>query len=118
MKILIVEDNEDIRESLSYALQLEGYSTVLSTNGQEALAWLESQHDDSNQLPDLILSDLNMPVMNGLELSKKLKTQKWRSIPFIFTTSQNSFTSELAPIITKPFDLDSFLQVIRRTLKS
>lgn len=118
MKILVVEDNEDIRESVSLALQSEGYSTILTANGQEALAWLKRQHNSSNEIPDLIISDLNMPIMNGIELFRTLKTQKWNPIPFIFMTSQHQFTSEPVLLIKKPFELDLFLQVIRTAIES
>lgn len=116
MKILAVEDDEGIRDALSQALQSEGYSIILATNGKEALEWLDNQQHSSSEPPHLILSDLHMPMMNGLELFAALKSRAKSSIPFIFMTSQSELTQGIAPSIRKPFELDLLLKLIRTTL--
>jgi len=59
-KVLVVEDNHDLREVLVLGLEYLGYSTVEASNGQEAKAYLSS-----NDEVDIIISDVNMPKMNG-----------------------------------------------------
>ena len=118
MKILVAEDDEGIREAISIALQSQGYSTILTSNGQEALEWLEHQRNSSSEPPDLILSDIHMPFMNGIELFKMLKALKWKPIPFIFMTAQAHSTQESAHSIKKPFELDLLLQTIRTELEN
>ena len=84
--ILIVEDNEDIRE---YIVQLlsEEYMVIEAKNGKEAL----EQAKDT--LPDIIISDIMMPIMDGITLTKKIKTNSRTShIPVILLTARASFT--------------------------
>ena len=79
MKILIVEDVEDSRVYLRQALESAGYETIESSNGAEAL--LAAQQDP----PDMIVSDIMMPEMDGFELCLRVKNdEKLKHIPFIF----------------------------------
>lgn len=84
-KILIVEDNEAIRDGIVQHLQIDNFFVVQAKNGVEALKSLE------HFAPDLILSDINMPQKDGIELYKDIrKNPKWVTIPFLFLTSDNS----------------------------
>jgi CheY-like chemotaxis protein len=81
-KILLIEDNEAIRENTSELLELEGYSVLSARNGKEGLQM-------ANELkPDLIFCDIMMPEANGYEVFKELKQNPdTAGIPFIFLTA-------------------------------
>ncbi len=84
-QILVVDDHPEIRQVIAEMLTLEGYRVQQAENGKTAL---ESMRRST---PDLILSDMNMPEMDGITLLKEVKqTPGWSDIPFIFTTSDNS----------------------------
>ncbi len=81
--ILIVDDEEDIRELIRYNLEKEGYKTICAKSGEEALAAARSS------VPDLILLDLMLPGVNGLDVCGKLKQEgKTRSVPIIMVTAK------------------------------
>ena len=81
-KILVVEDNSDIRENLTELLELSKFKVFPASNGKEALDIIQSV------TPDLILCDVNMPLMNGYELLRSIKADEHLStIPFIFLTA-------------------------------
>ena len=106
MNILIVEDSPTQAERLKYILEQEGFAVTWARNGKEALALLE------NCQPDLIISDIVMPHMNGFELCQKIKTEeRWRHIPVILLTSLSSMEDVMHGIkcgaenfITKPYN--------------
>ncbi len=84
-KILVVEDNQEMRKILALTLELERYEVHQAENGEQALRVLQ------NIRPDLILSDINMPRMNGIEFFKALRQNKtFDTVPFIFLTANNS----------------------------
>jgi signal transduction histidine kinase/DNA-binding response OmpR family regulator len=90
--VLVVEDDEALREGLVRLLDKEGFEVAEAANGSEALESLASE------VPGLILLDLLMPVMNGFELMVELhKNARWRKIPVIVMTSQS-----LTPRQTRP----------------
>jgi putative two-component system response regulator len=81
--ILIVEDNEVLRQGVQLLLEAEGFKALSASNGREALERLQSAH------PDLILSDISMPVMDGYQLFDKVRAHpQWVAIPFIFLTAR------------------------------
>jgi len=81
--VMIVDDADLARATLGRLLQREGYHTVMATNGRDALSVLKTQHE-----PDLILLDLNMPDLDGLELLEILHAHpRWQSIPVIMLTA-------------------------------
>ena len=82
MKILIVEDNEDSRVLLESFLQASGYAVESAENGMLALEIAKRTH------PDLIISDILMPEMDGYALCRAIKSdEQLRTIPFIFYTA-------------------------------
>jgi DNA-binding response OmpR family regulator len=81
-KILLVEDDAFVSDIYQTRLEQEGYGLVLASNGMEAMKKIEEG------IPDLILLDIVMPYMDGLEVLKKLKAQeKWKKIPVIILTN-------------------------------
>jgi putative two-component system response regulator len=84
-KILIVDDHAEIRQALSLALEIEGYIVQQAQDGQEALERVRES------TPHLIISDIRMPNMDGIEFYKSLRQNPdWVAIPFIFLTASNS----------------------------
>lgn len=118
-KILVIEDNLDIRENICETLELSGYKTFQAPNGKLGIE-LAHQH-----YPDLIICDIMMPEMDGYEvlmnLSKDIKTT---GIPFIFLTAKaekSDFRKGLSlgadDYITKPFREDELLSAIQVRLQ-
>jgi putative two-component system response regulator len=116
--ILIVEDSEQIRSIIAQALLLEGYDSVQASNGIEGLNIL------NERTPDLILSDINMPKMDGIEFLKAVRENpQWTTIPFVFLTSHS--TSEdiqrgkelgVEDYLTKPIETDDLVKIISARL--
>lgn len=81
--ILIVEDNDVLRQGLQALLQSEGYVAVTAAHGGDALSKMFVQ------MPDLILSDISMPEMDGYQFYEQVRTRSdWNSIPFVFLTAR------------------------------
>ncbi len=107
--ILLVEDDLDIRETLSDVLRLEGYEVVTAANGREAIDVL----DHSTTPPSLILADLMMPVMDGWQLLAELRASgERRKIPVIVSTAANDKLPSGVPILRKPLELDTLLRMV------
>jgi CheY-like chemotaxis protein len=105
--VLIVDDDQAIRDTLRDALELEGYPVALAANGQEALQAVE------HGAPALILLDMRMPVMDGWTFARELK-QRGRAIPILVMTAAQSarkWAEEVGArdFVAKPFDLDDLL---------
>ena len=82
-KILVVDDEEDILDLLQYNLRREGFETVVARDGEEALAKAESER------PDLIILDIMMPKMDGLEVCRRLRRDaELRTIPILMLTAR------------------------------
>ena len=105
-KILLVEDNEMNRDMLSRRLQRKGYSVAIAQDGEEGLALARSQ------MPDLILMDISLPIMDGLEATRRLKVNKGTQlIPVIALTAhalvtdrQKAFEAGCDDYDTKPVE--------------
>lgn len=111
--VLIIEDELDLRETLTLLLEGEGYTCVQAENGAEALAWLRS-----NPEPKVILLDVMMPVMDGIAFrEKQLADARLRGIPTILTTaaSEGPFLARRLDIfffLHKPVDVDSLITLV------
>lgn len=117
-KILLLEDDLLLRRGISLALEMHQFEVHQASNGRDGLAMLESIS------PDLILSDINMPVMNGLDFFRVLRENPvWTRIPFIFLTG-NDATQDIQTghelgvedYITKPIQTDNLLRIINARL--
>ncbi|MGP1437944.1 MAG: sigma-54-dependent transcriptional regulator [Treponema sp.] len=116
--ILVIDDEKNIREGLSMALEDEGYDVITAENGKKGL---ESALYDA---VDLIITDLRMPLVSGEEILKKVVTEL-PSIPVIVLTGHG--TVELAveamrigayDFLTKPLDLDRLFRLVKRALEN
>lgn len=120
-EILIVEDNKQILSAVALFLQMNDFKTYTALNGKEALDILEKLAT----APNLILSDIMMPIMNGYDFYKHIiENPKWSHIPFIFLTAKSDpedirFGKMLGvdDYITKPFNEDDLLASIRGKIK-
>ena len=116
-KILVVEDETPVAEMIRFGLERAGYKVVLATNGEEGL-FLISQHH-----PDLILSDILMPVMDGFAFYKELKKNPaTANIPVLILTARGKMEDSFKVIgvddfIVKPFDVDVLLGKISGSLQ-
>lgn len=118
--ILVVEDNRTILENTSELLEMEGYSVITATNGKEGYSKV------LKFLPDLIVSDIWMPEMDGFELLKTLGTHAdLKNIPLIFFSARSEKKDIKKGIdmgaydfIVKPSDLSDLLVSIKNCLQS
>ena len=116
--ILIVEDEEAVRENLVELLEAEGFRAMAAENGQEGLALARAHH------PDLILCDVLMPELDGYGVLAALRADPATvAIPFIFLTARAGHTDRLRAAeigaetyLTKPFTRRELLTVIRGCL--
>jgi CheY-like chemotaxis protein len=109
--ILVVEDDEDVREAMVAFLQMKDYFVASARNGREALDYL---HDAP--LPDLIITDLAMPVMDGRQLRREqLKDARLAAIPMLVVTAMADRTHiDASEILLKPVDADLLLTAVSR----
>ncbi|HEX7139701.1 MAG TPA: response regulator [Vicinamibacterales bacterium] len=110
--VLIVEDDDDLREMMAQLLSLEGFQAAAVANGQEALEYLRQ-----GTAPDLILLDMMMPVMDGWEFRRRQKSDPTMAeVPVIVLSAldQARITDISAEaILKKPLDFDRLLQLVR-----
>jgi two-component system, OmpR family, response regulator MprA len=119
MKILVVDDERAVRESLRRALELEGYEIELASDGSEALSTL--QEDDTQ--PDAVILDVLMPGVDGLEVCRRLRATGSR-VPVLMLTARDEVESRVAGLdagaddyVTKPFALEELLARVRALLR-
>lgn len=113
--VLVVEDSPSTSRLLEIKLRQEGFSVVMSANAMDAM---DKLHDFS---PDLILSDIMMPEMDGFEFLRKIRsTAMSGDIPFIFVSAKSAIEDKLRGFnlggddyITKPFNVDELIARIR-----
>lgn len=117
-RILLVEDAATMRMVESMTLRGAGYEVVIANDGEEGVAKAVAER------PDLILMDIVMPKMNGLDACKKIReTESTKNIPIIMLTTRSeedqvelAFTNGCSDYITKPFDTEEFLEKIKSNL--
>jgi CheY-like chemotaxis protein len=116
--VLIIDDEELIRSTTLLLLDRKGFEARITVNGKEGIIVARQWK------PDLILLDIVMPVMNGWEVMKELRSDvKTKDIPVIITTAMDSvIPDELVlkrgaqAIINKPFQLQELLSIVDRVL--
>lgn len=118
--ILVVEDDRDLRDSLMEVLEAAGYSVAGAHDGLQALSHLRG----SAQRPDMILLDLQMPNMNGVEFrGEQLKSGELAQIPVAVVTADANASEQLrglsmAGLLRKPLKVPQLLALIPRVLAS
>ncbi len=116
IKVLIIEDEISISNFIAATLKSNGYTTIASSNGKEALSMIASH------CPDIILLDLGLPDMDGMEILKELR--KWSGTPVIVVSARSDESEKVAALdagaddyITKPFGTSELLARIRTALR-
>ena len=114
-KILLVDDDEGLVELLAQVMELEGFTIDIANNGQEALEKLDSSHD-------LILLDVMMPVLNGIETLKRIR-QKFET-PVLMLTARGDEIDRVIGLelgaddyLPKPFNDRELVAITRQMLK-
>lgn len=109
-RILLVDDDDDIRTTVSAALASAGHSMVEARNGRHAIQRLAH-----GPLPDLIILDILMPIMNGFEfLEEKSHDPRIAGIPVLAITAHARLASmeQVVAVLRKPFDLERLLATV------
>jgi CheY-like chemotaxis protein len=117
-KILIAEDERDIRELVNFSLQFGGFTVVQAANGAEAVELAQKE------LPDLILMDVRMPKMTGYEACRQMKTMpELRDVPVVFLSAkgqdseiQTGLEVGAEEYILKPFAPDDLVKQVQAVL--
>ena len=119
MKILVVDDERAVRESLRRALELEGYEIELAGDGNEALSTLGRDEPQ----PDAVILDVLMPGVDGLEVCRRLRAAG-NHVPVLMLTARDEVENRVAGLdagaddyVTKPFALEELLARIRALLR-
>ncbi len=118
-KIMIVEDDEDIMEMISYNLGKEGYKTIQIHNGEDAVKFAKTEQ------PDMIILDLMLPKMDGLDVCKIVRSNSETShIPIIMLTAKSQESDKIVGLelgaddyITKPFSPRELIARIKAVLR-
>jgi two-component system response regulator MprA len=119
MKILVVDDERAVRDSLRRALELEGYEIQLAGDGSEALAALEEEESQ----PDAVILDVLMPGLDGLEVCRRVRAAG-NHVPVLMLTARDEVENRVAGLdagaddyVTKPFALEELLARVRALLR-
>jgi CheY-like chemotaxis protein len=117
-KIMVVDDNKDIRISVHQILEICGYEVIEAEDGMNCLKQLEQGH------PDLVILDIMMPGMSGWDVAARIKqNEKWNSIPIVFLTAKGDDMSmglgglASEEYIVKPFDVNQLIECVNRILQ-
>ncbi len=105
LTVLIVDDEPDVRRILMDVFRDEGYQAIAAEDGLRALELAERRH------PDIVLSDVAMPRLDGVTLAKRLA--RWNPpIPVVLMSAAHASGIGQVPFIAKPFDLDDLLAIV------
>ncbi len=118
-KILIVDDEVDLVETVRFPLEMEGYHVLVSYNGEDALNQARKEN------PDLILLDLMLPKLDGYKVCRLLKfDDRYKHIPILMLTAKTQEKDKALGMetganeyITKPFEMDQLLKKVKAYLK-
>jgi DNA-binding response OmpR family regulator len=118
-KVMVVDDEEDIRLTVGQILEVSGYEVIPAETGQDCLEKMERER------PDLVILDIMMPGMSGWDVAARIKENNdWSHIPIVFLTAKGDDMSVgmggLASVeyIVKPFDVIKLKESIDRILKN
>lgn len=107
--ILVVDDDASIVEFLRWTLKDHGYRVATAHDGLDAL------HQIARERPDVVLTDLMMPRLNGWELCSRLRQDETtRDVPILAMSAVSNRCNDADAFLTKPFELDDLLDMLRR----
>lgn len=117
-RILFVDDDEDIRTSMQRLLARRFAQTFLAENGQQALEIYRQEK------PDLIVTDMHMPVISGIEMIKEIRKSD-QKIPIVVMSAfsdnesiENAYAIGASDYVNKPINRDSFFEILKKNLLS
>ena len=118
--IMVVEDYDDTRTLLRHGLELLGYSVLEASNGQEAVDLAGREH------PDLILMDLDLPILDGIAATQRIRQQPDNeNVPIVAVTAYpmsythvKAFAKGCNEYMPKPIDMSDLAELVNRYLKS
>jgi DNA-binding response OmpR family regulator len=119
-KILIVDDEIDLVETVRFPLEMEGFEVLVSYNGEDAL------NKARKESPDLILLDLMLPKLDGYKVCRLLKfDEKYKHIPILILTAKTQEKDKILgketganEYITKPFEMENLLEKVKTYLSN
>ncbi len=117
-KILVVDDEVDLVETIRFPLEMEGFNVLVSYNGEDAL------NQARKEKPDLILLDLMLPKLDGYKVCRLLKfDERYKDIPILMLTAKTQEKDKLLgketganEYITKPFEIDDLMKKVKTYL--
>ena len=118
-KILVVDDETDLVETVRFSLEMEGYDVLVSYNGENALNQARTEN------PDLILLDLMLPKLDGYKVCRLLKfDERYKHIPILMLTAKTQEKDKIIgketgadEYITKPFEMDELMKKVKSYLR-
>ena len=118
-KILVVDDEADLVETVRFPLEMEGFNVLVSYNGEDAL------NQARKEKPDLILLDLMLPKLDGYKVCRLLKfDERYKHIPILMLTAKTQEKDKILgketgadEYITKPFDIDELMKKVKAYLQ-
>lgn len=110
--VLVVDDEEDIRDALREAVEMVGCRAITAANGADALELLQTCR------PSLVILDLLMPVMTGQELLEVMRKEpQLAELTVVVSTSAPSRAPAGVPVLPKPIDIEKFFACVRRSCR-
>ena len=117
--VLVVDDSQSIREAVGYTLQTEGYEVIKADSGKTALQNIEGKQ------VDLVITDLHMPEMDGIELTREIrKLTDFAHIPILLLTTESQVSKKMEAKlagatgwIVKPFVAEKLISVVKKVLR-
>jgi len=117
-KILVVDDEVDLVETVRFSLELEGFDVLVSYNGEDAL------NQARKESPDLIILDLMLPKLDGYKVCRLLKfDERYKHIPILMLTAKTQEKDKILgketgadEYITKPFEMDYLMEKVKAYL--
>jgi two-component system cell cycle sensor histidine kinase/response regulator CckA len=117
--VLVVDDEQGLRDLVCRTLQAEGYSTLEAAHGAEALEVMET----ASEAVDLVVTDVVMPGMDGRELGRRI-SQRWPDLPILYISAydvndifRRGSPTQSAPFLQKPFPMDGLITTVRGLMR-
>jgi two-component system chemotaxis response regulator CheY len=122
-KILVVDDSATLRASVNYTLKSAGFETINAVNGADGLEKLTEAHKQGDQI-GMIISDINMPIMDGITFIKEVKKTPFKFLPILVLTTESQDDMKLkgkqagaSGWLVKPFKPEQLVYVTKKFMR-
>ena len=122
-KILVVDDSATLRASVNYTLKSAGFETINAVNGADGLEKLAEAHKQGDQI-GMIISDINMPFMDGITFIKEVKKTPFKFLPILVLTTESQDDMKLkgkragaSGWLVKPFKPEQLVYVTKKFMR-